>query len=129
MTTTVLKIFLCTGLTIDRNLIRETIAVARIHMDEQLDIYGDRALLDTDDPYNTPVVADMNCTIEIHSQRTRTGLIPNHLTYQITLNALRGLFLFLYTDNHAASAVTEVFDPGLTGTMSRIGLISISPYE
>lgn len=98
-------------------------------MNDQLGIYSDRDLLPADDPYNTPVVADMNCTIRISSQRTRTDFIPNHLTYQITLNALRGLFLFLYTDDHTASAVSEVIDPGLTGSMIRIGLISISPYE
>lgn len=129
MTTTLLKIYLCTGLPIHRDLIHEKIAAATIHMNDQLDIYGDRALLPADDPYNTPMIEDMNCTIRINSQRTRTAFIPNHLTYQISLNALRGLFLFLYTDDHPASAVGEVIDPGLTGSMIRIGLISISPYE
>ena len=33
------------------------------------------------------------------------------------------------TDDHAASAVSEVVDPGLTGSMVRVGLIIFSPYE
>ena len=56
-------------------------------------------------------------------------MIPNHLTYAITLNALEGLFGFLYTEGHFVSAITEVIDPGLTGTMVRVGLISIRPLE
>ncbi|CAF9907596.1 MAG: hypothetical protein ALECFALPRED_003545 [Alectoria fallacina] len=127
-TTTVLVIFYCPALPIDRNVVRETIATASIHMHDQLQIYGDRALLPRDDPYYTPDVEGADCRLKINSQRNpQTRTVPNRLTYQITLNALQGLFTFLYTDNHAASAVTEVLDPGLTGDMVRIGVVSISP--
>ena len=99
-------------------------------MESQLYRYGDRSLLPADDPYITPVVEGVDCTMRISSQRVpQTGVIPNHLTYQITVNALEGLYDFLYRDNHAASAVTEVLDPGLTGSMIRVGLISINPME
>ena len=56
-------------------------------------------------------------------------MIRNHLTYVVTMNALRGLFQFLYEEGHAGSAVTEVADPGLAGSMMGIGVISISPLE
>lgn len=99
-------------------------------MSDQMRISGDRSLRTADDPYQTPVVEDVNCTMSIYSLRVPdTQLIRYHLTYQITLNALQGLLKFLYTDNHAASAVSEVLDPGLTGNMKRIGLISISPMQ
>lgn len=98
-------------------------------MNGQIRIHGDISLLPADDPYATPVVEDVNCIMSVTSQRTRTQSIPYRLTYEITLNALQGLNKFLYTDNHAASAVTEVLDPGLTGSMRRIGVISISPVQ
>ena len=72
----------------------------------------------------------MDCRLKIISQRNpQTRTVPNRLTYQITLNALQGLFTFLYTNHHAASVVSEVLDPGLTGSMVRIGVISINPLE
>ena len=97
-------------------------------MSGQLAAYGDGPLLPADDPYNTPVVEGETCTLSIDSQRVpHTQIIPNHLTYQIALNALQGLFGFLYTDNHPGSAVSEISDPGLTGNFKRIGLVGISP--
>ena len=129
-TTTILVIFYCPALPIDRNVVRETIATARIHISDQLQIYGDRALLPGDDPYYTPEIEGVDCRLKIISQRNpQTRTVPNRLTYQITLNALQGLFKFLYTDNHAASVVSEILDPGLTGSMVRIGVISINPLE
>lgn len=97
-------------------------------MTDQVLIYGDISLLSADDPYNTPVVEGANCKMDIYSQRTPgTQFIPNRLTYQITLNALQGLFQFLYTEYHAVSAVSEILDPGLTGSMIRVGVIRIEP--
>lgn len=76
------------------------------------------------------MVQGINCTLRISSNRAgQTGVITNHLTYRITLNALGGLYGFLYEGGRAASAVTEVLDPGLTGSMVGIGIISISPLE
>lgn len=99
-------------------------------MSDQLHNYGDKPLLASDDPYFTPLVEGVNCELKIYSQRVpRTQVIPNHLTYQIALNALQGLFTFLYTENHAVSAVSEILDPGLTASMIRVGVISISPLE
>ncbi|KAF6230881.1 hypothetical protein HO173_010997 [Letharia columbiana] len=128
-TTTILIILYCPVVPIDRNSIRETIAAASTHMNAQIRIHGDISLLPADDPYATPVIEGVNCIMSVTSQRTRTQSIPYRLTYEITLNALQGLNKFLYTDNHAASAVTEVLDPGLTGSMRRIGVISISPVQ
>lgn len=128
-TTTILIIFYCPVVPIDRNFIRQTIETATDHMFNRKHAIGDRSLLPADDPYGTPFIEGVNCTISIYSQRTRTQSIPYRLTYQISLNALEGLFTFLYTDNHAASAVSEIIDPGLTGSMRRIGLISISPRQ
>ena len=128
-TTTILVIFYCPVVPIDRNLIRHTIDTATDHMVDRKHALGDRSLLPADDPYGTPFDEDVNCTLSVYSQRTRTQSIPYHLTYQIALNALQGLFTFLYTNNHAASAVSEIIDPGLTGSMRRIGLISISPRQ
>lgn len=106
----------------------ETIATAVAHMTDQMGLYGDIPLQPADDPYNTPVVESVNCRMNIHSQRTAgTPVISYRLTYQITLNALHGLFQYLYTENHPVTAVTEVVDPGLTGTMMRVGVISIEP--
>ena len=97
-------------------------------MSDRLNHFGERALLAIDDPYISPVVPGRDCTLRISSNRAgQTGGIRNHLTYRLTLNALRGLFGFLYEDGHAASAVTEVLDPGLTGSMIGVGTISISP--
>ena len=126
-TTTILILFYCPGVPIDRNFIRQTIGTAAVHMFNRKQALGDRSLLPADDPYGTPFDEGVNCAISVYSQRTRTQSIPYRLTYQISLNALQGLFTFLYTNNHAASAVSEIIDPGLTGSMRRIGLISISP--
>lgn len=99
-------------------------------MSDQLQIYGDRSLLAGDDPYFTPEVEGVNCELKISSRRVpQTQAIPNRLTYQIALNALQGLLTFLYTENHAVSAVSEILDPGLTGSMRRIGVVSINPLE
>ena len=96
-------------------------------MDHQMAIYGDGPLQPVDDPYSASVVAGMKCIVEIASLRRRpTQDIPNALTYQTTLNALRGMFGFMVTEDHAVSALVEVVDPGLTGSMIRIGLMSIS---
>ena len=99
------------------------------HMTDQIHALGDRNLLSADDPYTSPVVENVNCTMSIYSLKSRSQPQVHHLTYQITLNALEGLFQFLYTDGHYASAVTEVADPGLTGTFQGIGLLSISPIQ
>ena len=97
-------------------------------MSDHVDRYGDGTLYSVDDPYNTPLVEGVNCTMEIRSQRFgRTQYIAHRMTYQVVLNALRGLFGFLYTDDHAGSAVAEVIDPGLTGSMIRVGAISVTP--
>ncbi len=100
-------------------------------MISQRDIYGaDRILQPADDPYDTPVVPDENCTMRINSRRTPgTEFVPNRLTYQVTLNALKGLYGFLYEGERGGSAVSEVADPGITGSMVSIGLVSISPME
>ena len=100
-------------------------------MSDHVDTYGDGILDAVDDPYQTPEMEGVNCTMEIRSQRFgRTAYIPHHMTYQTVLNALTGLFGFLITDAHAGIAVAEVIDPGLTASMIRIGLISINPlYE
>ena len=96
----------------------------------QVETHGNARLQAADDPYSTPVVEGMNCTMTINSQRVPgTAVIPNRLTYQVTLNALRGLMEFLFLERHSASAVTEVIDPGVTGSMVRIGLVSIYPRE
>lgn len=125
-TTTTLIIFYYAGLPMDRNVMRETLATARIHMSEQMYMYGDRTLLPVDDPYNTPLVEGADCTMKTKSQREpETQLIPHRLTYQVTLSALQGMFEFLCTDSHAVSAVSEDLDPGLTGSMTRVGVISI----
>lgn len=126
-TTTILTIYYCPGITLPRDTIGRTIDAVAAHMTDQIRALGDRALLPTDDPYTSP--ADVDCTMSIYTLRTRTAPTPYHLTYQITLNALEGLFKFLYADGHYASAVTEIADPGLTGTFQGIGLISISPTE
>lgn len=126
-TTTVLTIFYCPGLPIDREFLGGTINRASLHMSSHLNAHGDGPLLPADDPYDTPVVEGENCTIKINSQRVpETQIIPNRLTYLIALNALHGLFFFLYTDNHAAATVSEISDPSLTGSMVRIGLVGIS---
>lgn len=125
-----LNIYYCPGLPIDRELIRETLTTARVHMDTGVIIHGDRPLLPADDPYNTPVVQGKNCTVGIHSYRfPGTEVIVNRLTYEVTVNVLRGLLGFLYSENHAASAVTEVIDPSLTGTMVTVGFATIRPYQ
>lgn len=98
-------------------------------MSNQMRVLGDRSLLPADDPYDTGFIEGVDCTLSVFSQRTRSQSIPNRLTYQITLNALQGLFTFLYTDGHAASAVSEIIDPGLTGSLRRIGLLNITPME
>lgn len=129
-TTTVITIYYCAALPIDRDVLGETLTVARIHMSDKINRFGNRALLAIDDPYITPVVEGMNCTLRISSQRVgQTQLIRNHLTYRVALNALRGLHGFLYEGGHAASAVTEVLDPGLTGSMEGIGVISVSHLD
>lgn len=99
------------------------------HMTDQIHALGDRNLLSADDPYTSPVVEDVNCTMSIYSLKSRSQPSVHHLTYQITLNALEGLFQFLYTDGRYASAVTEIADPGLTGTFQGIGVMSISPIQ
>ena len=127
-TTTILIITYCPSLTLDRNMLGETIGRASFHMSSQLQIYGDRSLLASDDPYFTPEIDGVDCELKMSSQRIpQTQAIPNHLTYQIALNALEGLLTFLYTDNHAFSAVSEIVDPSLTGSMRRIGVVSIKP--
>ena len=96
-------------------------------MDHQMAIYGDGPLLPSDDPYRTSVVAGKKCAMEIASLRRRpTPVIPNPLTYQTTLNALSGFFEFMITENHAVSALVEVADPGLSGSMTTIGLLIVS---
>ena len=110
-------------------MMHDTLSTAWIHVDEQLHIHGDRKLVPLDDPYTTPVVQDVNCTLTLNSYRIPgSERIPIHLTYQISVNALQGTFDYLYTDHHPGSAVSQILDPGLTGTMDRIGLLSISPY-
>ena len=129
-TTTVLFVVYCPDSPIDKESIRETMTTAMNYMNSQLRIHGNIRLPSDEDPYNTPVVPGKNCQMKIESQRMpMTQRIPYHLTYGITSNALRGLFGFLYTDGHAGSAVTEVIDPGLTGTMEVIGLISLGRFE
>ena len=128
-TTTILTIFYCPGITIPRNILGQTIDAVATHMTDQIHALGDRTLLSADDPYTTPLVKDENCTMSIYSQKSRLQPNPHHLTYQITLNALQGLFQFLYMDGHYASAVTEIADPGLTGTFEGLGLMSISPIQ
>ena len=99
-------------------------------MDNELKNYGNVPLQPADDPYIARVSADVDCTMKVESQRLPgKEFIPEHLTYQVTLNALRGLFGFLYSDGHAGHAVTEVIDPGLTGSMMTIGTITISTIE
>ena len=91
-------------------------------------IYGEGPLKPADDPYMTPVIEGKNCHMEIKSQRTPgTGRIIYPMTYQVALNALKGLYMFLYEQRHFGSAVTEVADPGITGDFERIGLVGISP--
>ena len=128
-TTTILTIFYCPGITLPRDTIGQTIDAVAAHMTDQIHTLGDRTLLPTDDPYTSPVVKDVNCTMSIYTLTTRARPTPYHLTYQITLNALEGLFQFLYADGHYASAVTEIADPGLTGTFQGVGLMSISPLQ
>ena len=128
-TTTILTIFYCPGIALPRDTIGQTIDAVAAHMTDQIHALGDRTLLPVDDPYTSPVVENVNCTMSIYTLRTRSQPNPHQLTYRITLNALEGLFQFLYADGHYASAVTEIADPGLTGTFQGIGLMSISPRQ
>lgn len=126
-TTTILKVLYCPELPIDKDLIGATVTKAREYIKNQLMLYGNVPLHPADDPYIARVLANKDCTIKVESQRMPgTEFVPEPLTYQVALNALRGLFWFLYLDDHAGHAVTEVIDPGLTGGMMTIGTITIS---
>lgn len=66
----------------------------------------------------------------MNSQRTPgTQVIPQHLTYGVAVNALQGLFRFLYEEGNTYSAVIEVLDPGLTGSFVRVGVVSVRVLE
>ena len=92
---------------------------ARMHMNDELLQFGDRALLPVDDPHISPVAQGLDCTLTNSSQRVgETQVILNHSTYRITMNSLRGLFGFLYEGKHAVAGMLE---PGLISSMIRIG--------
>ena len=126
-TTTVLVLFYCPDIPIDRVAFRETIAEATIHMTEQRHVYGDRNLRYADDPYTTSVVEGVNCRLTLESIRLQGHYIPHHLTYQLTIHALVGLFAFGYRNYHAGYTVAQVYDPEVTGTTDPIGVFSIRP--
>ena len=110
----------------DKELIRDTVTIAWNHLNDQYLIHGDSPLLSDDDPYNVPVSPGKNSEMQIKSSKIpETQTIPTHLTYRIALNALSGLFEYLYTGGHAGAAFTEVFDP--TRSNQRLGMITISP--
>lgn len=129
-TTTILEVLYCPDLPIDKHLIGATVTQAKEYMKDQLKLFGNVPLHPADDPYIARVRADKECTMKVESERIpATEYIPEHLTYRLALNALRGLYWFLYTEGHAGHAVTEVYDPGLTGRMITIGTITISTIE
>ena len=110
----------------DKELIKDTVFIAWKHLNDKLRIHGDRPLLPGDDPYNLPVPPGRNSAMQISSWKIPgTQTVPTHLTYALTMNALSGLFEYLYTEGHADAAFTEVFDP--TRSDKRIGMITISP--
>ena len=125
-TTIRLTVSYCTGLPMDKELIKDTVTIAWNHLSDQYRIHGDSPLLSDDDPYNVPVPPRKNSEMQISSSKIpEAQTIPTHLTYRIALNALSGLFEYLYTDGHAGAAITEVFDP--TRSDKRLGMITISP--
>ena len=125
-TTIGLTIFYCTGLPMDKELIKDTVTTARNHLNDQYRIHGDNPLLSDDDPYNVPMPAGKNSKMQISSSRIPgTQTIPTHLTYGLALSALSGLLEYLYTDGHAGAALTEIYDP--TRSDRTIGMITISP--
>ena len=125
-TTVGLRVFYCTALPMDKELIKDTITTAMNHLTDQYRIHGDSPLLSTDDPYDVAMPPGSNSEMSIESSKIPgTQTIPTHLTYGLTLDALRGLFGYLYTDGHAGAAMTEVFDP--RRSHYRIGVIAIHP--
>ena len=125
-TTVGLTVYYCTGLPMDKELMKDTMMTARNHMNNQYRIHGDNPLLSTEDPYDVPVPPGENNEMTIGSTRIPgTQFIPTHMTYGLALNALSGLFQYLYTDGHAGAALAQVFDP--TRSDRQIGLIAIRP--
>ena len=110
----------------DKELIKDTVTIARDHLSEQYRIHGDSPLLSDDDPYVVPMPPDKNSAMHISSSKIPgTQTVPTHLTYGLALTALFSLFEYLYTDGHAGAALAEIYDP--TRSERRIGMIAISP--
>lgn len=58
-----------------------------------------------------------------------TEEIRHRMTYGVAVNALRGLLGFLYEEGNAVCAISEVADPGLTGSFVRVGVVSVGLVE
>ena len=125
-TTIGLTVSYCTGLPMDKEVIKDTVTIALNHLNDQYRIRGDSPLLPIDDPYNVPVPPGKNSEMRIYSSQTHgTQTIPVHLTYGLAKDALSGFFDYLYTADHSGAAVAEIYDP--TRSNKRIGMIFISP--
>lgn len=103
--------------------------VAHDHMAEALGVSGDGPLRPADDPYNTPDVAGRNCHVQVLSLRVPAGSerIPIHLTYQVVLNAIRGLMDFINA-GHPGNAVAEIYDLSLSED-AKVGLLGLRPIH
>ena len=121
-----LTICYCTGLPMDRELIKDTMITAWNHLNEQYRIYGDTPLRPDEDPYIVPVPQGKNSKMFIESLKIPgTETIPTHVTYSLALTALSGLFDYCYTYGHAGAVVAHIFDP--TRSSGAIGIIAFSP--
>lgn len=105
-----------------------TLIFVHDYMAHQAYLYGENAhLVAADDPYQMARVQDQNCTFDISS----SGLSPHtgvtyHLTYQVVLNAVHGLFNFL-TPDRLGSIAAMVFDPSLGE--EKVGTLGLRPWE
>lgn len=102
----------------------QTLDVAYTAMTNRLNTHGDGPLLPpTFDPYVTPRVAGVNCTVRAYSLDN-----PYYLTFQVMVNALRWLYEFLYDGNRAGSVVLSVMDEGVQPGLGKLGVVSVMPY-
>lgn len=94
-------------------------------MTNHINAHGNGPMLPpTFDPYETPRVPGLECSVAAHSAD------PSYrLTFKIMVDALKFFFDFLYDSKRYGSAVAGVSDAGIRADGQQIGTVYVGPRE
>lgn len=123
-TSTILDIYYCPDLLIDPDAMDNALHTAYAAMSNHISAHGDGPMLPPAfDPYETPRVPGINCTVTAKSSDP-----SYHFTFQILENTFVKLHDFLYASHRFGSALVLVADRGVQPDFEWFGVVIVRPY-